>query len=516
MAHTPLLKYLVRIARRVQAAHPADFALDRSRRAFLGSAGAVLAAGVLPATTVARPADLPTAAIVGGGLAGLSCAYRLKHRLGLNATVYEASTRLGGRCHTDRENFGAQIAEYGGELIDTGHFEIRRLAKQLGLEMDDLLAAQAPDAEESYFFDGEPYGAEDIYQDFLAVLPQLRRDIRDAPFPTTWEQYTLRAQELDAMSIDDWIGSYVPGGLSSRFGQLLSVAYEIEFGASPSDQSALNMLYLLGFSSRRTFEIYGESDERFHIRGGNDLLVTRLAGEIGSGQLRMAHFLTRIAADGEAYRLDFDTPEGPVQTRVDHVVLAIPFSILRSRVDYSAAGFDALKRNAIEEQPMGQNSKLHMQLARRVWLEQGGTGGSYADTGYQASWEVTRAQPGEAGILVNYTGGSAAVAMNQDTPAARVDDFLRQLDNVYPGVSGQWNGRVNLAYWPGNPLTRGSYSYYRPGQYTRFAGYEAVRQGNCHFCGEHTTLEYQGYLNGAVATGEAAADEIRHDILGEG
>lgn len=514
MPRSPLLSSLLKLARRAQASVTAPPETDKARRRFLGATGAAMAVGMLPAMAQATPRPLPSVAIVGGGLAGLSCAYRLKQRLGLNARVYEADTRLGGRCHTDRENFGAQIAEYGGELIDTGHREIRSLARALGLELDDLLAAQAPDAEEFNLFDGAPYATEDVYRDFLAVLPQLRQDVRDAPFPTTWSQYTLRAQELDAMSIDDWIGLYVPGGLASRFGQLLSVAYEIEYGAPTSEQSALNMLYLLGYSSRRQFEIFGESDERFHIRGGNDQLVTRLAEEIGAQSLHLSHTLTRIARDGDAYRLDFATPTGALQVRADHVVLAIPFSILRSRVDYSAAGFDALKRIAIEEQPMGQNSKLNVQLARRLWVAQGGTGGTYADTGYQASWEATRAQAGEAGILVNYTGGPAAVAMNQGTLAERVGDFLGQLDHIYPGVADEWNGRANLAYWPGNPLTLGSYSYYRPGQYTRFAGYEAVRQDNCHFCGEHTTLEYQGYLNGAVATGEAAAEEIRHDILG--
>jgi monoamine oxidase len=510
---------MARIAR-VGAEQGLDFAAAReqlaSRRRFLGTAGSALALGMLPAATLAAPRPLPSAAIVGGGLAGLSCAYRLKRKLGLKATVYEANTRLGGRCHTDRDNFGAQIAEYGGELIDTGHVEIQRLAKELGLELDDMLAAQAPGAQDFNFFDGAPYSAEDAYDDFRAIYPQLKRDIRDAPFPTTWESYTARGQELDRMSIDDWISAYVPGGLASRFGQLLAVAYVIEYGAPSADQSALSMLYLLGFSSKQEFQIFGESDERYHIRGGNDLLVTRLADEIGASRLRMEHRLTRIAQFDAGFVLDFDTPDGMVQVQADHVVLAIPFTILRSGVDYSLAGFDALKRIAIDELPMGQNSKLNVQLSRRIWVEQGGTGGSYADTGYQASWEVTRAQPGEAGILVDYTGGPTAEAMNQGTLGERVEDFLGQLDNVFPGVSALWNGNANLAYWPGNPLTLGSYSYYRPGQYTRFAGYEAVRQGNCHFCGDHTTLDYQGYLNGAVATGEAAADEIRQDVLGWG
>ena len=63
-------------------------------------------------------------------------------------------------------------------------------------------------------------------------------------------------------------------------------------------------------------------------------------------------------------------------------------------------------------------------------------------------------------------------------------------------------------WWAGNPYTRGSYSYWQVGQYTRFAGVEREPQGNVHFCGEHTSINFQGFLNGAIETGERAAAEI--------
>jgi monoamine oxidase len=65
-----------------------------------------------------------------------------------------------------------------------------------------------------------------------------------------------------------------------------------------------------------------------------------------------------------------------------------------------------------------------------------------------------------------------------------------------------------LENWPANPLTRGSYSFWKPGQYQSFVGVEGEIEGACHFCGEHTSLDFQGYLNGAVETGERAAREV--------
>jgi monoamine oxidase len=85
---------------------------------------------------------------------------------------------------------------------------------------------------------------------------------------------------------------------------------------------------------------------------------------------------------------------------------------------------------------------------------------------------------------------------------------LSGIEPVLPGLAAQWNGKSQLEYWPGYPLTRGSYSFWKVGQYTAFAGVEGEMEGNCHFCGEHTSLDSQGYLNGAVETGERAADEV--------
>src|SRR5688500_3131682 len=117
MARTPL-------ASRVQE-------LALSRRQFLGATGAA-AVSVAAWSPPARAATGDRVVIVGGGLAGLTCAYRLK-QAGVATELHEASDRLGGRCWSIRGAFGpGLVAEHGGELIDTGHIETRQLAKELG------------------------------------------------------------------------------------------------------------------------------------------------------------------------------------------------------------------------------------------------------------------------------------------------------------------------------------------------------------------------------------------------
>ena len=82
------------------------------------------------------------------------------------------------------------------------------------------------------------------------------------------------------------------------------------------------------------------------------------------------------------------------------------------------------------------------------------------------------------------------------------------VEPVLPGVSAQWDGNVTVDHWPSQPWARGSYSYYKPGQYTAFGTAEEEISGACHFAGEHTTQDFQGYLQGAVFSGERAAAEV--------
>ncbi|HET9592475.1 MAG TPA: NAD(P)/FAD-dependent oxidoreductase, partial [Solirubrobacterales bacterium] len=464
-------------------------------------------AGLSRLTPPAEGASAPSIAVVGAGLAGLSTAYTLQ-RSGLASDLYEASDRVGGRCWTLRGVFAdGQTAEHGGELIDQGHTQVRQLAQALGLDLDNLAAAEVNGTEMLGFFDGAPYTYDEATRDLKAVWQKLHSDLTAASYPTLWNLSAERGRQLDAMSVVDWINESVPGGINSRLGQLLDVAYNIEYGAESRDQSSLNLIYLLGYSGQGQMRIFGPSNEKYHVRGGNDQIPARLAAAL-QGQITTGAALTAIKRNaGGTYTLSFQSGASTNTVTADQVVLALPFSILRT-LDYSKAGFSQVKTTAIEQLGMGTNSKLHVQFKDRLWTALGCNGETYADTGYQNTWEVTRAQPGSSGILVDYTGGKIGASFGTGTPAERAAQFLKQIEPVLPGISAQWNGRATIDYWTGYQWTKGSYSYWKVGQYTKFAGAEREAEGNCHFAGEHTSIDFQGYLNGAVESGERAAGEI--------
>jgi monoamine oxidase len=509
MARTPL-------AGAVQSAAAAVAADDRrtTRSRFVKEAG-VAAIGLTALGRLAAPARgaaAPKIVVVGAGLAGLSAAYSLK-QAGYAAAIHEASDRIGGRCWTLRGAFAdGQVVEHGGELIDQSHSHIRQLAQGLGLKLDNLLQAEQNGTESLGYFDGSPYRYEEMTDDIKAAWQKIHADVSAASYPTTFEISTERGRQLDRMSIVDWIEETFEGGMDSRIGKLLDIAYNIEYGAECTEQSSLNLLYLLAYSGQGQFRVFGPSNEKYHVVGGNDQITDRLAAQL-AGQMTTGSELVAVRRNSSGtFTLTFAQQSGTKTVTADKVVLALPFSILRSSVDISKAGFEPLKLTAIREQGMGTNSKLHVQFTNRFWRAHGSNGETFSDRGYQNTWEVTRAQAGKSGILVDYTGGKIGASFGSGTPESRAKQFLAQVEPVLPGATKAWNGKATIDFWPGYRWTKGSYSYWKVGQYQRFAGMEGRRQGNCLFAGEHTSIDFQGYLNGAVETGQRAAGEILADL----
>jgi len=530
MTRTPLLGSLQRLYRdfteheatgRPLAEIHADRRLRTTRRDFLkiaatGAAGAVLR----PATAWA--ASPPRIAIVGGGIAGLNAALTLRDA-GYASTVFEASPRIGGRMHSDTTTWqDGQVTEHCGELIDSSHQTILRLARRFRIDLWDVLSAEPRGTTDTFYFSGRYYPVEQVDADFDAVYRAAKKDLRAAGYPTLYNSYNAAGYTLDQMSVYDWIESRVPGGHASRMGQLLDVAYNTEYGADTTDQSALNLIYLLAFQPNRSeFALFGESDERYRLAGGNEGLPKAMAAALPASSIRLNTPLTKISLNADSsFALRFRERSSAFTVQADRVVLAIPFSILRT-LDYSHAGFGATKRAAIEQVGYGTNAKLHLQFNRRMWNDSGpwGTsnGSSYADTGYQIAWDVTRAQEGPAGILVDYTGGSIGAAFTGDRGNPNVVDsyartFLAQIEPVFPGITPEWNSRATLDTPASNPFLLGSYSYWRVGQYTLFAGVEREPSGHCHFAGEHCSVDFQGFMEGAALEGARAAEEILSSI----
>ena len=488
-----------------------------TRRDAVRTAG-LLAAGGVVAASAARPAAARAAApevvIVGAGLAGLRAAHWLWKVKGIASTVYEGSTRLGGRCWTLRDHFPGYVVEHGGALINTDHNAVRNLARSLGLALDTVNGGSYGGWVDKYWIDGADYPYDAANADWGQVWLAVKNALKAAPYPQTYDSWTPAGRALDDLTVDQWLAANVPGGLSSRFAKLMQSNAVAEYGLDPGRQSALNYIYLLGWNGQNSLSPINGADEKYTVRGGNDQLVTRMVAELPAGTVRPGHRLTavRALADGRV-RLSFATGGATVEATAHRVVLAVPFTTLRD-VDLTQAGLAPVTRQAIDELGLGANAKLHLGMRRRPWVEQGYGGAVYTNvSGFQCGWDDTADQPLPGGVLNLFPGGSQ-VSSGWSGPAfgvpsaTQVSSYLAQVEPIFPGTTAAYTGVAYRDFWHANPWSRGAYTAQRPGQYTRVFGAGSTPEGSIHFAGEHTSTEYYGFLNGAVESGERAAKAI--------
>lgn len=479
---------------------------ELSRRDFLKLSAGAAGAAVLPKLDLAPELSgslqtTPRIVIVGAGLAGLTTAYRLQLAK-FRPVVYEANRRVGGRVFTNTTSLPGRRAELGGEFIDTGHEAIRALAKELRLTEVDMVRGDGT-LVPVYFFGGKRYELKQIVEDFRPVAAAIKADVATLKGDDVTATTPNGGESLDKLSISAWLESK---GISGTIRQLIEVAYQAEYGAAASEQSVFNLLYLIGTEDNE-FTIYGESDERYHLRGGNETLITALNQRLTRGTVNTEQVLEAVRPSGTGYTLTFRKGATATDVPADVVIFALPFSVLRD-VDLSKLTLSDGKVKAIRELGYGTNTKVIAGMRERVWRKQGSNGESFSDLPYQQSYETIRYQSGTPGAIVNFTGGQRGIEFSGSREFEYTEQFLADLEKVYPGVTKAWDKRYVVAAWPMNQFARGSYSFYKPGQWTGIRGFEGTAEGKLFFAGEHTSLDYQGYMNGAVESGERVAKEV--------
>lgn len=448
-----------------------------------------------------RAGDGPRIAIVGAGLAGLTCAYRL-HQRGIASTVYEArGSRVGGRCWTAREFAAGQTAEHGGEFIDTDHHRIRALAAELGLTLDDVkaVARKRPGLHPRLFLDGKVRRLAEVYRGAHLLEAHAAADARRI-VSFRWDTATRAARALDEMTAAEWLDRALP----DHSHHLLRLATEQlmaeEYGLDVGRLSAIAMLIQFG-------PFGPESDERFHVHGGNDQLAWGMAERLPPGTVALDQPLSGLRRRGPRYVLSF--AGSPTEARADIVVLCLPFTALR-HVDLAGAGLGARKRRCIEDLGMGTDAKLLLQFRRHLSHYDRWNGEFYDE--HVDTWCSSIDEPGRPGLLTVYSGGSYGAVQrgrgpHGPAPRGRVRAALRKIEGAVPGIAAGFDGRAWLDHWASDPWTHGSYAAFEPGQYTRYWGFVGRPEGHVLFGGEHTALAAQGFLEGAVASGERCAAE---------
>lgn len=483
-----------------------------SRRQFIAATGA-LGISMIPGFSAAsRWRPNPKIAIIGAGLAGLTCADRLETK-GYQARIYEASNRLGGRCFSNRTLVTGMACENGGEFIDTSHKTMLGYANDFNLARETVTHQIG---EESYHFFGQHWSEQEVVDQFRAVVANMQPDLRAISGAASFYSKNDADILFDNTDLASYFHSRCVG--YPLIEAVLNEAYLAEYGLETSQQSALNFIGFMRLNKQSKFEPFGVSDERYHLKNGNDGVVTGLGQKISSA-ISFGARLTRLARNVEGkYLMYFNGSSTP--EIADTVIVSIPFSVLRGvQLDVSL-GLTSDKRRAIQTLGYGNNAKTMVAFNGRQWASLGSNGGCYSDlVNVQNAWETNRVNAGSKAILTDYASGVRGASLRTDRVQQQVGAFLTDLDRILPGVrataakSGS-NYIAHLEHWPSNPLSRGSYTCYTLGQFTTVEGLNGEASGLLKFAGEHADSFYswQGYMEGACLSGIRAANEVIADI----
>jgi len=534
VSRTPLfdsLRRAMRIAamaeRRTPGRPPLDELIDMglTRRRFLrdsslATAGLLLGAGCSSSSssTPDQPQGAPPVtganariAIVGGGMAGLNTAYKLQ-KAGLTAKIFEGADRTGGRMFTATNLLADGITtELGGEFIDSTHEEMLALMNEFALERLDTQAPEYASLKpETYFINGRHYTQAQAARAFVPLAAKILADY-DSLGDVVDYANEGGGTKFDKMSVAQYFDTI---GATGWLRELLDIAYVTEYGMDVGDQSALNFIFLIGSGDLEdgdTLALFGESDERYKVKGGNQRIVDELAKRLDA-QLHRRHRLEAIRSRGNGYTLTFQTGNGSVDEDADIVVLAMPFTLLREvRMDVELPD---LKKKAIQELGYGANAKVMVGFNSRPWQTRGYSGAVYSDELFQLAWDSSFMQPGTAGALTMYSGGKLALDAGAGSAEEAATRLMRGIERAFPGATQARNGKVSRFHWPTFPWTKAAYACYKPGQWTTIAGAEGLPVGNLFFAGEHCSYDFQGYMNGAAQSGADTAKSVMSKLSG--
>jgi monoamine oxidase len=394
--------------------------------------------------------------------------------------------------------------ELGGEFIDSHHEDILFLVKHFGLRLLDGEGPSERELESAFLFGDRHVGEEELLAEFLPLLPRLRADADS--LEDVIDYRNPRAGGIfDRMTLTEYLDRIGADGVIRKF---IEVAYVTEFGLETDDQSALNLLLLIGMESDDRLEIFGESDERYRVDGGNQQIVDRLAADF-QGAVELGHRLVAIEGDhGRGYRLVFETAGGAIREYPSELVLlTLPFSTLRD-VEIRVP-LPEVKRRAIQELGMGWSAKLILPTHSRPWRARGLSGEAFSDQDFQCAWDGSQLQRTESGAITIFAGGNNGLELGRGNSGDQVTRLAPGLDQALQGtLLPVLAGDPVRAHWPSNRWTKGGYACYKPGQYSAFSGAEAEPVGGLYFAGEHCSFEFQGYMNGAAKSARLAVEAM--------
>ena len=485
-----------------------------NRRTLIGSAAAAAGAAALPAEAAAAQRSRgagPLRAdvvVVGAGLSGLTAARQVR-AAGRSVIVLEARNRVGGRTLNHPLGQG-KVVEVGGQWIGPTQDHLATLARKLGVK-----TFKTYNQGNYLFYESGRLTPYKPTGPFGAVPPDLVADAQLAPILAKLDAMAktvpLQAPWTAANALD-WDGQTFEtfkrqNNLGTGANSLLDLAIESVFACEPRDISLLHVLFYIhsagnerqvGTIERLINTAGGAQDSRFV--GGSQLISIRAAGSLGK-RVMLSQPVRRISQNRTAVTVYTDE----LTVRAKTVIVTGPPSLtgqIRYEPDLPPARAQLLQRF-----PQGSAIKVEAVYPRPFWREHGLAGQVTSDTGPIKLTFDNSPPDGSPGVMLGFVEGHDARVFGTLSAGQRRARALACFVRYYGRQAAKPIGYIEMN-WSAEPWTRGCYvGFTPPGVLTDYGRAIRAPIGRIHWAGAETSDYWNGYMDGAVRSGERAAGE---------
>ncbi|AFK02693.1 amine oxidase [Emticicia oligotrophica DSM 17448] len=439
------------------------------------------------------------AIVIGAGYAGLTATRELL-KAEKDVLLLEARDRVGGRVYTKYYDDGSYL-DLGAAWVGPTQDKIYALAREFGVGTFPTY----DEGKSTLYFNGKVKH----YKGIIPPLPigsllsldfaikRMNKLSKTIDLEKPWD--SPNAAYYDSMTLATWMQKQ----MSFKTARIMfKLAAEAIWAADPNEISMLHALFYT--KSGRDLDTLinvknGAQEER--ILGGASLPALRLA-ETFQDKIRLNSVVKNIIQEGELVKIQGEGFEFVAKK----VVVALP-PTLAGRINYLPI-MPANREQLTQRMPMGTVWKTYAIYDKPFWREAGLNGLSATNDGFTTVTFDNSPKDGSKGIMMGFVLGNQAKAFANLSEEERRNSILDSFAKFY----GE-KARHPITYidhsWATEEFTRGCYAGLMPtGAWTSLG--KALREpvGNIHWAGTETSDIWNGYIDGAIRSGERVAREI--------